>query len=73
MSNRQPPLAIDSNPQVSEIIEPIRDQVPNEYLEAPSDIEQVEQISEVMQGIEGLDYDSWKNLTVDERLVTVKK
>lgn len=68
LSNRQPPLAIDSNPQVSEIIEPIRDQVPNEYLEAPSDIEQVEQISEVMQGIEGLDYDSWKNLTVDERL-----
>jgi len=63
-----PPKALDSNPQIADIIEPIRDQIPNEYLEAPTDIEQVEQISEVMQGIEGLDYDSWKNLDAEGRL-----
>lgn len=68
MSKRQPAFAIDSNPQVSELIEPIRDKIPNEYLEAPTDIEQVEQISEVMQGIEGLEYDSWKNLDAEGRL-----
>lgn len=66
--DRLPPLAIDSNSQVSELIEPIQHLVPNEYLEAPTDIEQIEQISEVMQDIEGLDYDSWKNLDAFERL-----
>ena len=69
----QPPLAVDSDPAVAEIIEPILDKIPNECLEAPTDIEQVEKISEVMQGIEGLDYNSWKELTCEERLSVLQE
>ena len=73
LSERIPPLAVDSNPVVAELIEPIRDQIPDECLEAPTDIEQIERISETMQGIEGLDYEIWKNLNCEERLDVLRE
>ena len=63
-----PPMAIDSNPKIAEMIEPIRDSIPSEYLEAPSDMEQVEQISDVMIDLEGLHFEEWKDLSLEERV-----
>ena len=37
----KPPKAIDSDPKIAEVIEPVRDQIPSKYLEAPNDMEQV--------------------------------
>ena len=63
-----PPRAIDKNPQIAEIIEPIRDSIPSEYLEAPSDLEQVEKISNLMIDCEGLCFEGWKCLPLEERI-----
>ena len=63
----KPPKAIDSDPKLSEMIEPIRDQIPSEYLEAPSDMKQVEQISDVMSDMEGLKLEEWKELSLEQR------
>lgn len=66
--NHMPPKAIDNNPQIAEIIEPMRDSIPSEYLEAPSDMEQVELISNVMIDCEALRFEEWKNLSIEERV-----
>lgn len=63
-----PPKALDSNPQIAEMIEPIREKIPPEYLEAPNDMEQVEQISDVMANTEGLKLQEWKELGLEERV-----
>ena len=63
-----PPKAIDSNHEIAELIEPIKDQIPSEYLEAPSDIEQVAQISDTMVELEDLRIENWKKLTIEERV-----
>lgn len=63
-----PPKAIDSDPQIAELIEPIKDKIPPEYLEAPNDMEQVNQISDVMHEIEGLNFEDWKELTMEQRV-----
>lgn len=63
-----PPPAIDSNPQLAELIEPIRDQIPVEYLEAPSDLEQVSEISDVMVNMEQLRPEEWQKLSLEERV-----
>lgn len=62
-----PPKALDSDPFIAEIIEPIKDQIPAEYLEAPSDMEQVNQISDVMLETKGLKLDEWKEFTIEQR------
>ena len=67
-----PPLSIDSNPQIAEMIEQVRDSIPPEYLEAPSDIKQVEQISDMMVMKEGLRFEEWKELSLDERVELLK-
>ena len=38
IQNSVPPKAIDSNPQIAELIEPVRDKIPSKYLEAPTDM-----------------------------------
>lgn len=64
----KPPKAIDHNQQVSDVIEPIRDDIPSKYLEAPSDNIQIEEISDSMRNIEGLSYEEWKELSPEDRL-----
>lgn len=66
-----PPAAIDKDPLLAELIEPIRDQIPVEYLEAPSDLEQVAQISDVMTDFEQLRPEEWQELTLDERVAVL--
>lgn len=73
LQDSNPPKAIDVNPQIAEVIEPIREQIPDKYLEAPNDMEQVEQISDVMVNLEGLKFDEWKELSLDERVEVLNK
>lgn len=73
MFDYHPPKAIDSYPEISEMVEPIKDQIDSKYLEAPNDMEQVGQISEKMIGIEGTRFEDWKNLTPQERLEAMQK
>lgn len=69
----KPPKAIDHNQQISEIIEPIRDEIPPKYLEAPADNVQIEEISDSMRDIEGLSYEEWKELSPKDRLAVLQK
>ena len=66
-----PPKAIDSNPEIAEMIAPIRDQIPSKYLEAPNDMEQVAQISDMMADTEELHPDNWKRLSLEERVAVL--
>ena len=54
-----PPKAIDSNKEISDLIEPIKDSIPSIYLEAPSDNVQIEEAAEMMKGMENLNYDEY--------------
>lgn len=67
LSDYKPPKAIDSDSEVSELIEPVKDNIDSKYLEAPSDIEQIEGIGEYLSGVEDLRYENWENLSYDER------
>lgn len=68
IQNTEPPKALDVNPQIAEIIRPIRDLLPTEYLEAPPDIEQVEQISDMLKNVEEVRFEEWKELSVTQKL-----
>lgn len=68
IQGEKPPKAIDSDPKIAEAIEPIRDQIPSKYLEAPNDMEQVNQISDVMRVTNGLKLEEWKELSLDQRV-----
>lgn len=72
LSTCQPPKGIDSNSEIAEIIEPVKDKIDNKYLEAPSDVEQVEQISDCLSDMENLDFDNWCNLSTAEREETLQ-
>ena len=72
LSNDKPPKAIDSNKEIAEAIEPMRDKIPSKYLEAPNDAVQVEKASDAMLEIKGCRYEDWKNSTPEERLNTLK-
>lgn len=68
-----PPKAIDSNPEIGDMLGDLKKGIDNKYLEAPNDIEQVTQISERMTEIEGTRFEDWKCLTPTERLETLQK
>ena len=72
LSNDKPPKAIDSNKEIAEAIEPMKDKIPSKYLEAPNDDVQVERASDAMLEIKGCRYEDWKNRTPEERLNTLK-
>ena len=68
-----PPKAIDSNAQIADLIEPIRDQIDRIYLEAPNDFEQVERASDAMLDIEGTRYKDWERMSPSQRLEAMQK
>lgn len=68
-----PPKSIDSIPDIASLIEPIKDVMPTKYLEAPSDLEQVEQISDVMSDTKGLKYEEWVKLSPEQRLAVLNE
>lgn len=68
-----PPKAINSNAEIANLIEPVRDQIDSKYLEAPSDFEQVERASDAMLDIEGTRYEEWNRMTPSQRLEAMQK
>ncbi|MDO4197074.1 MAG: hypothetical protein Q4D33_13120 [Prevotellaceae bacterium] len=73
LCDRIPPKAIDANPEIGEKIEDFKEGIDNKYLEAPSDLEQVKQISECMSEIEGTRYEEWQCMSPQERLEAMQK
>lgn len=73
LSDVHPPKAIDSNSEIAELIEPVRDNIDSKYLEAPNDFEQVEMASDAMLDIEGTRYEQWERMTPQQRLVAMQK
>ena len=67
LSSYQPPKGIDSNTDVAEIVEPMKDQIDSKYLEAPADLEQVRQISDYLAGVDELKFENWQTLSPTER------
>lgn len=68
----QPPKGIDSNNELAELIEPVKEQIDSKYLEAPADIEQINQIGDYLASVENLDYERWAELTPFQRLETLQ-
>lgn len=68
-----PPKAIDSDREVAMLISSVRDGIDPVYLEAPQDGVQIEQISERMALIKGVEYSEWKGLSFDERMIVLQK
>lgn len=66
-SSSVPPKAIDADTGISDIIEPVKDNIPSMYLEAPSDTVQIEQISDTLKSTEGLNFDEWQEMSYEER------
>jgi len=73
LSSTQPPGAIDSNPDVAELLGESIESIDSKYLEAPSDYEQVEQISNAMLEIDGTDYEGWQCLSPKQRVEMLQK
>ena len=68
LSDFIPPKAIDSNKEISDLIAPYKEGIDPIYLEAPQDAVQIEQISEKMTQMEGLEFTEWKELPFDKRV-----
>lgn len=68
-----PPKAIDSNKEISDLIAPYKEGINPIYLEAPQDSVQIEQISETMTRIEGLEFSEWKELSFNERVDVLQR
>lgn len=73
LGNQYPPKAIDSDKNISDIIQPVINEINPIYLEAPSDSVQIEQAAEAMENIEGLSFDEWKELSYEERIEVLQK
>lgn len=69
----QPPKALDADPRIAELIEPVKDKIPSQYLEAPNDMEQVEQISDLMSETKGLRLEEWKGLSLEQRVELINE
>lgn len=68
-----PPKAIDADKDVAMLIEPVKEEISPLYLEAPQDGIQIEEISDMMTCIEGLEFSEWKELSYEERMEVLQK
>lgn len=67
IGSSEPPKAVDSDPSVAEIIEPLKEAIENKYLEAPADIEQISQLGDYLSNVEELRFEKWQELSLDDR------
>lgn len=67
-STTYPPRAIDSSLEIAAVIRPVIEEVNPMYLEAPSDLEQIESMSNVLSETDGLKFENWKELDLHERV-----
>ena len=68
-----PPKAIDSDKDVAMLIESVKEEISPLYLEAPQDGIQIEEISDMMTCMEGLEFSEWKELSYEERMEVLQK
>lgn len=61
-----PPKAIDSNPEINALLGD-KEGIDKTLLEAPNDIEQAREASEMLRNIEGADFKTWQSLSIEER------
>ena len=61
-----PPRAIDSNPEINALLGD-KEGIDKTLLEAPNDIEQAKEASEMLRNIEGAKFETWQSLSVEER------
>lgn len=73
LNNCYPPKAIDSDRDVAMILDSVKEEISPLYLEAPQDGIQIEEISDMMSCLEGLEYSEWKELSVEERIEVLQK
>lgn len=62
-----PPKAIDSNNEIAEWVSPVKDLIESKYLEAPADMEQVNNIGDYLTDVEDLQYENWQQLSTSNR------
>lgn len=58
----RPPRAIDSNPEIGQLIDGMKDSIDTKYLEAPEDMEQIKDCATSIKGIEGATFEEWREL-----------
>lgn len=68
-----PPKAIDSDRDVAMLLDSVKEESSPLYLEAPQDGVQIEEISDMMSCIEGLEYSEWKELSYEERMEVLQE
>lgn len=68
-----PPKAIDSDKDVAKLFELIKHEINPLYLEAPQDAVQIEEISETMSSMKGLNYNEWKEIAFDKRMEVLQQ
>ena len=68
-----PPKAIDSDKDVAMLIDSVKEEISPLYLEAPQDGIQIEEISDMMTCMEGLEFSEWKELSYEERMEVLQK
>ena len=73
MGASMPPKAIDSNKEVADLIEPMKDDINPLYLEAPADSVQISESVEAMESIDGLSFDEWKDSTFDQKVSSLQE
>jgi len=67
------PKAIDSNEDIAEMLEEAGVEIDSIYLEAPSDLEQVEQAAESIRDIEGASFNEWQGLSKEEKVEVLQE
>lgn len=73
LNNCYPPKAIDSDRDVAMLIESVKEEISPLYLEAPQDGIQIEEISDMMTCIEGLEFSEWRELSYEERMEVLQR
>ena len=73
MGASMPPKAIDSNKEVADLIEPMKDDINPLYLEAPADSVQISESVEAMESIDGLCFDEWKDSTFEQKVNSLQE
>ena len=68
-----PPKAIDSDKDVAMLIESVKEEISPLYLEAPQDGIQIEEISDMVTCLVGLEFSEWKELSYEERMEVLQK
>ncbi len=60
--------ALDSDPQIKQVLSSVIDEIPVEMLEAPHDHIQTDQISDRLYNCEELRFENWRTLELDDKV-----